>query len=161
MDDYLYSPEDEDYMFEQKEDIPETEGGSTLIQELDEVEFLNRNADEFSKIKTEDNPYPDVLRKPLYTSVVPEGGTINSRTQQLTSEANNNYKEPKTLMEMSLKEFFQRISSSVLEIINDLLAFDFVNFRKDQFFDIFTKEERLVSLGILLIIISVFLLFFK
>lgn len=188
MNEYVYNPDyaedqdnlspeeksvdyyDPDHYIDEKYGEDGEEEGSTLIKDLDEIEQINRHSDEFAKIKTDDNPYPDILKKPLYTAVVPDGGilttrhTTNERTSRMTNRANSKEKgnqQMKTLSNMSLKEFSSKISNSLLEILNDLLTFDYSEFENEEFLEIFTKEERLIAIGILLIIVSVFFLFFK
>lgn len=131
--------------------IPETPQASTTLDELDQLEIINRNADEFNKIVTPDNPYPDVLKKPIYTRTIPETVIQSSNQESLKPIPK------KALKDMSINEFATTIANSLIEIINDLLKYR----PGDNFTDIFTKDSRLLSIGVLLLIISVFFIFFK
>lgn len=174
MSDYTYKPDNtlEDYSENQDILLPKSnvEASTTLSQldEMETIEIINRNMDEFSKVKSVDNPYPDILKSPLYTRVVPEGGllinpnkTINTRTSALSDNANKEINEKikkNGIGNTSIKDFASSIASSLIEVINDLLAY---RWGEDDFMDIFTKEDRLLAIGVLLIIISVFFIFFK
>lgn len=151
----------EDYTYNPDTNIKE----STSLDELDELEILNRNTDENAKTVVMDNNYPNILEKPLYVKTVPDSGlltaenTTNSRTQHLSEESNNiKLTNNKKISDMSIKKFGTMIANSLLDIINELLSF---KIGQDNFIEIFTKEERLISIGILLVAISVFFIFFR
>lgn len=178
MSDYTYNPNTSLTDYAEHQDILKPKSinnpqfdlsnvSSTTLAELDQIELINRNTNEISKIKANDNQYPDILKKPLYTSVLPDGGllvdpnTSNKRTKEYSQKANldqENKAKTNTISNMTLKNFASNISNSLIEILNDILSFDW---EKDNFIDIFTKENRLLALGVLFIIISVFLIFFK
>lgn len=152
MEDYTYNPDTE---------IKE----STSLDELDELEILNRNTDENAKTIAIDNNYPNILEKPLYVKTVPDSGlltaenTSNTRTQNLTEISNNiRHTDSKKISDMSIKNFGQMIANSLLDILNELLSF---KIGQDNFIEIFTKEDRLISIGVLLVAISVFFIFFR
>lgn len=153
MEDYVYNPP-----------VTGEQNASTSLAELDEIEAMKRHADKFSEIPRPDNKYPNILEDPLYVKTVPDQGilaseyTANQRTRQATKAANElRKKKDKTLVDMSIKEFISSIANSLLDIINDLLEYK----RDDSFISIFTKENRLLSIGVLLVILSVFLIFFR
>lgn len=166
MSDYTYNPTESitDYANNQNVTIP-TEG-STTLKELDKID---RHSDELNKIMSIDNPYPDILKKPLYTTTVPERlqtvtpqHTTNNRTEILSNEANlynKRDKKNKSIGDVSLKDFAGKIASSLMDILNDILKYKYG--QQDDFITIFTKEDRLLSIGVLFVIISVFFIFFK
>lgn len=170
MTDYTYKPNYslDDYTENQDIVLPNQQPNieaSTTLNELDQIDIINRHGDEFAKIESVDNKYPDILKKPLYTKVVPDGGllvspnTSNERTSELTGKANTNTdKKNNNLSNISIKDFASSIANSLMEILNDLLSY---KWGEDDFISIFTKEERLLAIGVLFIIISVFLIFFK
>ncbi len=141
--DYVYKSEFE-------ECVPEIQA-STTLNELDELEIINRHSDEFNKIPTIDNPYPDILKKPLFTRTIPENVPVEQISEPIIIKS-------KSLKEMSIKEFSSIIANSLIEIINDILKFDPT---RDNFTEIFTKDSRILAIGVLLLIISVFFIFFK
>jgi hypothetical protein len=141
--DYVYKSEFE-------ECVPEIQA-STTLNELDELEIINRNSDEFNKIPTIDNPYPDILKKPLFTRTIPESVPVEQISEPIIIKG-------KSLKEMSIKEFSSIIANSLIEILNDILKFDPT---RDNFTEIFTKDSRILAIGVLLLIISVFFIFFK
>lgn len=182
MSDYTYNPvvsdisefaENQDVNFssdsryDYQDEAPVAQSkSSTSLEELDEIEMINRNSAEFSKVRNETN-FPDPLKKPLYLKVVPETGLINSKTNlknertSRLSEQQNNYNnrqlQKKKLSAYSINEILTMVSTSLIDIINDLLSYRF----DSNIIDIFTKEERLFSIGVLSVIISVFFVFFK
>ncbi len=141
--DYVYKSEFE-------ECVPEIQA-STSLNELDQLEILNRHSDEFNKIPTIDNPYPDVLKKPLFTRTIPESNPVNVVQETPIYTV-------KPLKEMSINEFSRVIANSLIGIINDMLKF---NPNHDNFTEIFTKDSRILAIGVLLLVISVFFIFFK
>lgn len=153
MADYVYNPYVEVPSYDTADDsevcVPENKA-STTLDELDELEIINRNADEFNKIPTIDNPYPDLLKKPIFTRTIPE-----SIPQKPVLPIG--LKPKKALKDMSINEFASTIANSLIEIINDILKYR----GGDNFIDIFTKDSRLLAIGVLLLIISVFFIFFK
>lgn len=136
------------------------------MEELDEIEMINRNSDEFLKVRNETN-FPDPLKKPLYLKVVPETGLINNKTNlknnrtvklsEKQNEYNNSITKNKKISSYSINEILSMVSTSLIDIINDLLAYRF----DSNIIDIFTKEERLFSIGVLSVIVSLFFVFFK
>ena len=182
MSDYTYNPDFDltDYAENQDINIPKNVNDytsdyeeedikeSTSLNELDQIELANRNSDQINIIPDENNQYPDVLEKPLYKKVVPENGIIehpsnltNKRTKMMSSYANNMSKieSNKTdLGSQSVNELLSVVSSSLMGIINDLLT---NNWGEQGILSVFTKEQRLFSLGVVFVIVSVFFIFFK
>lgn len=124
---------------------------STSLDELDQLEILNRHADEFSKIPTVDNPYPDVLKKPLFTRVLPDPDANPPPAPTYIKPRPTNFNE------LSIKDFASTIANNLIDIINDLLMYK----SGDDIMSIFTKDTRLLSIGVVLVIISIFMIFFK
>jgi len=152
MVEYTYTPRN----IECSQDLTEdnyVDKASTSIDELDQIELLNRNADNYNQIITPDNPYPDILKKPLFTSVVPEGGILRLPPKVKKTVRFN----PTKFSEMNIQEFMSEIADSIVSILNDLISF---RGNSDDFMSIFTKDNRLLSIGILLVIISLFIVFF-
>jgi hypothetical protein len=143
---------------------------STSLSELDQLDYLNRNQGEYTKIEAVDNAYPNILEKPLFVATVPETGVlgpspisnvnVNPRTKAQTDLAAHQRlidAENRKLQNMTLKNFGQKIATSWLDIINDLLNVS----SGSDLIEIFTKEDRLLSIGILCVIISIFFVFFN
>ena len=151
MADYVYKSNEipsDDYI--EEECIPEEVQASTTLDELDELEIINRNADEFNKIPTIDNPYPDVLKKPIFTRTIPQ-------SEPPKSISHPSIVRKPAFKDMSIKEFSNTIANSLIEIIHDILNYN----QGDDLTEIFTKDSRLLSIGVLLLIISIFFIFFK
>jgi hypothetical protein len=157
MGDYVYRSENMNLEpssnFDQEEPMCEPQvQASTTLDELDELEIINRNAGEFNKIPAIDNPYPDILKKPIFTS------TIVDTTSNINAPVVEPSFIPKTaLKDMTINEFASTIANSLIDIINDLLRYR----GEDDLTEIFTKDSRLLAVGVLLLIISIFFIFFK
>lgn len=152
------SNEESQYVISELQDQSQIDP-STSLEELD---YINRNLK--LTVPTPDNPYPDPLEKPITMKVIPEGGIIGNKRLKNMSKLENDYNdsllEKSKLYNLSLKNFSTKIGYSLIEIINDLLSYINGNYNKD-FLEIFTKEDRLITIGILCVVISVFYIFFK
>jgi hypothetical protein len=142
MSDYVYKPLE-----------PEQNKASTSITDLDEIEILKRHSDEFNKVITPDNAYPDLLKKPLYMATVPE--TLGSSTSPTVLP------KTATLSDLSIKELFYKITKSFMDIINGLFALKWDNNFTNNLLEVFTKEDRLLSTGVLMVIFSIFMVFLR
>ena len=171
-DDYVYEPDDTSKVQEYEED---EECFVTSLQELDEIEMDMRNQDETDITMAPDNRYPNVLNEPLFVKTM---GPPRGETEKI--ETVNHIREPlvsttpeeetivenarliqdrrdKSMKSMSIESFVSSLARSYLDIVNDLLTFRDLNDLKD----IFTKDERLVAIGVLFLAISIFFIFFK
>ena len=97
-----------------------------------------------SGIVPTDDMYPDILNRPLYQAVSPGG-------QHGHVEGPHG---PDGIRDITVDSFLQRISNSYLDIINDLLSGNIT-------VDTFSRDYRPIAMAILLIIISVFFVFFN
>jgi len=157
VDDYVYSPRD----------ASESNTFSTKLSDLDRYEILNRTDFEYGKVENP-NASTDVTAKPIYMKTVPENGVIgfdakytaNPRTRTLSDNANHDAlaeHEERKIENLSVKNFLTKISNGWMGIINDLLSCSSLS----ELVEIFTKDDRLISVGILFVIISVFFTFFN
>lgn len=142
MSDYVYKPIE-----------PEQNKASTSITDLDEIEIMKRHSDEFNKVITPDTVYPDLLKKPLYMATVPESGLPPNETLARDTK--------ESLSNLTIKELFYKISKSFLDIINGLLALKWDSKFTTNLLEVFTKEDRLLSTGVLMVIFSVFMVFLR
>ncbi|CAK0773789.1 hypothetical protein CCP3SC1AL1_690006 [Gammaproteobacteria bacterium] len=91
-----------------------------------------------------------------------ESNTINQRTTRLSSNANADA-SISINTELTFKRFTTILSESFLGILNDFL----VNERPDDMslfsyiIDVFTKDNRPLFLGVFLVFISIFFIFFS
>jgi hypothetical protein len=161
-EEYTYKPQHQDPgIFESPEKF------STSLQELDNLDLIARNdADSNFVVNPDSASYPNILEKPLFIKTMPDKGIllpdkhVNKRTQMLSGDAEHANlvdKENEKYQNRTMKEFVEDIAGSYLGIINDLLScrspYDVV--------DVFTKDNRLVAMGILFVVISVFFVFFN
>lgn len=172
------------YEYEPESDIEDQPQGaeeeicfSTKLDELDKYDLINRHSDELNQVLL-DNMSPNILQKPFSAKTIPPGGIasaepiyeppvvselVEDRKQDigtLTNEENKKITEQfekSKLMNMSLEEFIRFIANSYLDIINDLLELQSIN----DIPTIFLKNDRLIAIGILLLGISLFFIFFN
>lgn len=176
---YEYEPENEEYIdYEENEENNDDVCFSTKLEELDEFDIINRNSDTINQVVTPDNLYPDPLSdKPLYMKTIPKGGIygklppepfvndgiIRESTEtpenltRLKNEENYHKYENSKLKNMSIEQFIKFIANSYLDIINDLLEINSLG----DLYEIFTKNDRLISIGVLMLAISIFFIFFQ
>lgn len=149
---YVYKPSSEinedynpDTVLEQFDTVP----ASTTLEELDRM-----------PPPTIEVPVNNSL-EPRILTTVPQGGTY-SRLQQLTDEANKleeQKQESKKLLNLPVKDFIGKISFSWIETINDIISLIFGTYQSSGgIIDILTKDDRILSIGILLVFLSVFLM---
>lgn len=111
---------------------------STNIKDLDMLEDKD-------VIINQDNIFVDPISDPLFLP------TFNSTTQKKVST-----KQQKSFSEMSLSEFLQNIAMSYIDILNDILQGNCKSIN-----DLLLKDTRGIAVALLLIIISVFFVFFN
>lgn len=144
---------------------------STSVDDLDKIELAQRNANCLYGNPSFIQPQPTSttaipeLVSPISNVVSPEYSyvseststpinTVNDRTISLTAQAN----EPVLSTELTVKNFMSIIAQSILDILNDLLT---LKWTKESITEILTKEHRMIAIGTLLVVISVFFAFFN
>lgn len=174
MSDYVYSPQD-------KENAVSGNGkSSTSIRDLEDLEYIDYNnqshpskefgtrdvsqrMDPYNDLKQviSNDQFPDLTSTPIYQQTVPISDVNNSLTNQRTRvmSVQENIKNAvdhnsNKLENISFKDFFSKVSESYIEIIDDLLDGNWV-------IETFTKDNRLLAMGILFVIISIFFIFFN
>lgn len=171
MDNYTYNPSNQELLYSQEpQDLQELQslqennnigtdepGYSTSLNELDTIELLNRNSDYYvgNQVITPDNNYPDILKRPLFMNTVRPGGILKKGNAGSTNKKVTF--KPTKFNEMTLGQLSTDIANSLKDILNELINF---NGNKEEFLDIFTKDNRLLAIGVLFVIISLFILFF-
>lgn len=82
------------------------------------------------------------------------------RNSEIENINNEKKKENERFYNLSLKEIFNNLIKTIVDIINDLSIYiEEKNNTIENLLNIFTKETRLIYIGILLIIISLMLFF--
>lgn len=159
MDDYTYIPEPtNDLINEIQDEYTEKQIYSTSIQELDELaisasvelphnnvqipddptEQLRLRNSQYDYTYTHENPTDD----PILRAVNPV------RQQQLPQ------KIPQQSQKFTIQKFCNKIANSYIDIMNDMLNGN-INI------ETFTKESRVLAMAVLMLIISVFFIFFQ
>lgn len=177
---YEYDPDSdidsETFSYENKDEEEEI-CFSTKLEDLDKIDLINRNSDN-NQIPTPDNLFPDPLsKKPLYTKVIPKGGIYGEPPKEpflndgiikestmspeeltrITNEKREKEYERSKLKNMSIEQFIKFIAKSYIDILNDISEMSNIS----EIYDIFTKNDRLISIGVLMLSISIFFIFFQ
>jgi hypothetical protein len=133
--------------------------GGTSIEELEQeqIEYLNRIKSELSVPDTTQE-FPDALRNPIERPVVLDPQQEQKIIEEVVKKMPMN--EPHTVVKpkpkFSFSRYFDILSESFVGIMDDLLNFDG---DVETFPSIFTKDERLVLVGTIVMIVSIYILF--
>lgn len=147
---------------------------STELEELDKIELTLQNAQHTDYILKDNNINPDPTTDmyqrvfdPKKSLPTPNIGTVNGMVnerkdgiQELTNKENEENLESfeKTkLSNTSINDFIRKISNSYLDIINELLEINSI----DEIPEIFIKDDRLISIGILFLFLSIIFILFN
>jgi hypothetical protein len=94
----------------------------------------------------------------------PQPGNPNARIEQLTDDANEEaIKTAKSdiMLNFSFPDMAKRLASTVHDILDDLLNYSFSQQGIQGFIGIFTKGDRLMFIGIIMILITLAVIFFR
>lgn len=157
MAEYQYIPDLKETNSE--EEMKQIESLEPAVDNSASTSLADLDAFENSKIKeTISVPYSeysekvvDTITKPVSVKYKPSD---NPRLKQLSNSVN--LKNIKPVPDLG-KSFFSNLATVYMEIIDDLAE---VNSVEDLYL-LISKEENLVAIGILLVFLSVFLLFFN
>jgi hypothetical protein len=144
--DYTYSPEKKVTEIEEEVINPKL---STTIQDLDIYDNFEQNDIENRYQAINPNSADD------YQEFIQGGkGTSVLQSTNIPPKKIATVVCPNQFEELKVKNFLQKISSSYIDILNDLLKGKLV-------LETFTKDFRLISIGILMVFISIFFVFFN
>lgn len=126
---------------------------------------------EYGIVENQDNMFPDLSKEPLFVKTVPEVSVYNKIPQiesmrliNMSNKANEKTNETTNYSKLSVVDLSRKVSSNLLHLLDDLLTWNVpegvdLNW-KEKLKRIFVKEDRIFSIGILLIFISFFIIFF-
>jgi|APGre2960657404_1045060.scaffolds.fasta_scaffold17273_1 hypothetical protein len=161
MDDYEYKPISSSTELSREEppiNLPpsrEVSGYTKASTSLSDLDIFENNLIE----PPVEIPYTEYSETPVKTVIVTEEESKRypkQNSERLTSLSQKKNTDRKTRY-FSEKNFISNLATIYMEILDELM---FVN-SLDDLKDIFSKDNRLVALGILLIVLSVFLVFFN
>lgn len=123
-------------------------------------DYFNENPEDY--ILRVDDPNDYINNKDLNASLTDNNNPLNYRSVIPESTRKKQFEEikkPKEEKGISITELIQKISYSLLDLMSELLTLPPDNVEIYSYYaDIFSKDYRLVSLGILLFIISLVLI---
>lgn len=128
-----------------------------LELEQEQLDYIRRNTDQLTVPNTGED-YPDLLKGNTQQTILlgpeQEKKLVHEIYKQIP------YQKTETIgsSEFTMKHYISVISKSFINIIDDLLNFDG---DLEKFQDIFIKDDRLIFIGTIIIIISVYLLISK
>ena len=134
MSDYVYNPDSQEI------------NPSTSLEDLDAIEVIKRHSDELLNVPVGDGVMATV--NPELT--VKQQGTSDIKRKEITS-----------LGDMSINQIYKTVSKSFFDIIGDLLLLNWDSKFLPNLVGVFSKEDRLFTSGLMLVIISLFLVFTK
>jgi hypothetical protein len=121
--------------------------------EQDQLEYMRRNSDKFAVQDV--GMYPDILKKPLDTAVILDPEQEKVMIDKIKQQLPYRVTERELKNAFSFKSYLKIISSSFVNIMDDLLNFDG---DLESFTEIFTKDDRMIFVGTIVMIISIMLL---
>jgi len=128
--------------------------------EAEQIDYLKRNSGDIQIPDQE--MYPDALKKPLDRPVVLDPVQEKRLIEEIKKQIPYRYEETKKTSKysggFSITKYIDIISESFIDIMDDLLSF---NGNLEELPSIFTKNERLVLVGTIVIIISLYILLKK
>jgi hypothetical protein len=100
---------------------------------------------------------PELLENLPETNVEKEPYKKENRLERLSREqnviSNIKNKDKDTILEVSVKTIFERIISTISDIIEELIGLDEFNIRK--VYKIFTEGDRMIYFGIFIVTLSI------
>ena len=100
-------------------------------------------------------PAPQYVSKQLTQYEIDTLSTEQRRLKYFsdkTNDENNEKTQKETFINLSIVEIFRRLSQVIIAIINDLIIVN-KNTPKSEIILIFTKQDRLIYIGLLILII--------
>jgi hypothetical protein len=160
MDDYTYIPEpdksnQDNYNNNDNYNNERGNNHSTSLQELDQIEqqYNNQEDDLYNQEQLDmRNSQYNYITSQQDPAGEPEYNTV--AYTQTKRDDSRNVKERLEEKQFSMKIFLKKVANSYMDIINDILNGS-VNM------ETFTKESRLIAIAILLILTSLFFVFFQ
>lgn len=122
--------------------------------EEEQLDYIRRNSDKTMHIPKENQDYPNILKEPLDERILLTKEQEKKLLKELTKETEIVPK--KKIKIISLYEFFDIFTESFVEIMDDLVNFDG---DLESFSSIFVKENRLIFVSTVMLIIGIVMLF--
>lgn len=157
MSDYVYIPSIE-------EEPQETSGNTNveeLIDELKEIdEIYSKEASSIGATLTDSSDGSNKLQTTRLMATIPQGHSVISSTigKDIEGSVDQEPERQKSFGDMTIKQLYSTTGKSMLDILTELFSVKWdKNFFKNLI-EIFSKEDRLLSTGILMVMISVLFL---
>lgn len=119
--------------------------------EMEQIEYIKRNADKLS-VPDNENMYPNPLKKPLDTAVVLDSEQEKHLIETIKKQLPYRTTEPEIRKSFSFSRYIDILSTSFVDIMDDLLNFDG---DMEELTSIFTKNDRMIFIGTIIMVISV------
>ena len=137
--------------------VPENNDIDVADLEAEQIDYITRNSGDITIPDQE--MYPDPLKKPLERPVVLDPIQKKKLIEEIKRQIPYSFEETKKTKyngSFSLTKYIDIISESFIEIMDDLLSFDG---DLEQIPAIFTKNERLVLVATVIIVLSLYIIF--
>jgi hypothetical protein len=125
--------------------------GGVLRHPSDTIDYTV-SSENYNRQQSDDTQLPTTPT----TEPIPEKERINNLDKKAKEDNEIEYKK-KAFHNTTIYDFVKSIANSYIDIINDIPSIRSL----DDLQEVFVKDERLIAIGILLVCISVFFIFFK
>jgi hypothetical protein len=126
--------------------------------ELEQLDYIRRNSDKTMHIPKENQDYPNILKEPLDERVLLSPEQEKRLLNELTKANNEIIPKKNKIKIISIQQFFDIFTESFVDIMDDLVNFDG---DLENFTSIFVKDDRLIFVATVLLIIGLVMLFSK
>jgi hypothetical protein len=122
--------------------------------EKEQLDYLLRNSADIT-VRDTTETYPDALKNPLMRPVVLDREQQAKIVEEVKRQINVPQNQVIKSGGFSIGKYFDILSVSFIDIMDDLLNFDG---DMEQIPSIFTKDERLVLVGTVIMLISIYII---
>lgn len=125
--------------------------------EMEQLEYIKRNASTLS-VPDHQNMYPDPLKKPLDDAIFLDPEQEKKLVEKIKKQLPYRTVEPEIRKSFSFSRYIDILSTSFVDIMDDLLNFDG---NMEELPSIFTKDDRMIFIGTIVMILSIIFLMTK
>ena len=126
--------------------------------EQDQLDYIRRNYDKTSNIPNSTDMNLDILEKPIDERIILTPQQEEELLQRILLKQNQNASKVDNKFTLSISRYFDILSESFIDIMDDILNF---NGNLEEFPSILTKNDRLVLVGTIMIILCLLFLKFR
>lgn len=126
--------------------------------EQDQLDYIRRNYDKTANIPNSTDMNLDILEKPIDERIILTPQQEEELVKRILLKQKQHESKIDNKFSLSLSRYFDILSNSFIDIMDDILNF---NGNLEEFPSILTKNDRLVLIGTIMIIICLLFLNFR